>query len=177
MPKSQKFGGRRRDSKEYVLCFLDSTGPFATMLHDVSRNFPTLIDRAYTWYQPKARFATLFEHLMSIFNAKLFYVEAKFSHIELKRMRSAQGKIDRDGGGGSKNGGGSLYNETVRRAPRPTLTSLSGLGPVLRKRTSIATLEKGEGSSSFSSERPAHDRRRPSRFPDYCPSLAIPRRP
>lgn len=62
------------------------------------------------------------------------------------------------------NGGGSSYQWDSAWSPTTRFDKQSNPNPALRKRLNIATLDKREGSSLFSSERPSHDRKWPRHF-------------
>lgn len=91
VPKFKKFEGRKGDSKEHVVSFLDSLDPFA---HNASRNFQNLwrIELTPGMSTGSQVRCTNWDHFMSMFNAKLFYVEAKFSLSSSVVYASARGR-------------------------------------------------------------------------------------
>lgn len=89
VPKFQKFDGRKGDSKGHVRRFLDLLGVFSYDSTLCLRGFSkSLIDIAYTWYA-NLKLGSLhdFEHLISLFSSKFFCAKARFSLVELGRVR------------------------------------------------------------------------------------------
>lgn len=81
MAHFQKFVGQRGNIKEHVVRFLDCMDAFP---HDddlsMREFFKFLTNRAYTWYvNLKPGSLHHWEHLVSLFNTKFLYAEAKFS--------------------------------------------------------------------------------------------------
>lgn len=94
VPKFQKFNDRKGNTKEHVSHFLDSMGNYATgpelCLLEFSR---PLMNRAYTWYL-SIKIGTIqdWEHTIATFNIKFFFIEAKYTLVELGRTRQYAGE-------------------------------------------------------------------------------------
>lgn len=89
VPKFQKFNGFKGNTNEYVARFLDSIAPFSKDTELYLREFSkSLTDRAYTWYLSlKVGSIQHWDHMVSIFNTKFFYLERKYNLAKLRRTR------------------------------------------------------------------------------------------
>lgn len=94
VPMFQKCDSRKGNTREHVVCFLDSMVSCAHNTNLYLKEFSkSLSDRAHTCYiNLKPRTVCNWAHLVSHFNSKLFYVEAKFSLIELFHARQYSNK-------------------------------------------------------------------------------------
>lgn len=94
IPKFQKFDGHKGNTKEHVARFLDSIGKYAKDQKLYLREFSkSLTDRAYTWYL-SLKLGTIqdWEHMVSAFNTKFFFPEAKYTLAELGHTRQYAGE-------------------------------------------------------------------------------------
>lgn len=94
VPNFQKFDGRRGNTIEHIARFIDALGPFAHNSELCLREFSkSLTDQAYTWYlNLKPRLIQDWDHLVTLFNAKFFCGDAKFTLVELSRTRQYSGE-------------------------------------------------------------------------------------
>lgn len=94
-PTISKFGGSRGNTREHVVRFLDFTGAHANDVDLCLRELSKLLtDHAYAWYV-KLKLGTVhnWEHLVSLFNTKIFHIEAKFTLAELWWICQHLGRI------------------------------------------------------------------------------------
>lgn len=89
VPNFQRFDGRKRNTIEHISLFIDAMWPFAHDPELCLRKFSkSLTDRAYAWYlNLKPGSIQDWDQLVTLFNAKFFYGEAKFTLAELGRTR------------------------------------------------------------------------------------------
>lgn len=87
MVKTEKYDSRSGNSKDDILRFLKSVGRHSHETNLCLKEFSKpLINEVYTWYASLKQ-GTLCDwgHLISQLNTKFFYIEARFTLVELSR--------------------------------------------------------------------------------------------